>query len=135
MVDTQEYHMQINWSRCLTYSAAAKSKGVVYLHEWYGVPFYWGSTANFRQRNNSGYSHWIEGVLQHGGRLYIGKPEKLGQFTLEDVEKALINKYGSIRNKRRAANKLKIFTHTGNVPESIQKSGVPNPIPFQCECM
>ncbi len=112
--------MQITWRRCLTYAAAAKSQGVVYLHEWNGAPFYWGLADNFGKRYNVGYSHWIEGVLQHGGRLYIGKPDNLGKFKLEDVEYALINKYGSLWNKKRKTTKLQDITHAGNVPETIQ---------------
>jgi hypothetical protein len=118
--------MKIKWSRCLTYASAAKAKGVIYLHEWHGAPFYWGLADNYGQRYNVGYSHWIEGVLQHGGRLYIGKPDKLGNFKLEDVEYVLIEKFGSIQNKKRKSTKPIDISHEGNVPESIEKPGKNN---------
>ena len=119
--------MNITWKRCLTYASAKASEKVVYLHEWNGAPFYWGLAANFDTRYNVGYSHWIEGCLQHGGRLYVGKPDKdnMDGFSLEDIENTLIAKYGSVMNKKLKASKVKEITHSGNVPESIEKPGVP----------
>lgn len=113
--------MKITWKRCLTYASAKNSRGVIYLHEWNGKPFYWGLAEKFHVRYGASYSHWIEGCLQHGGRLYVGKPTGLGTFSLEDVEYALIGKYGSDENRKRKKAKTIEIIHTGNVPESIER--------------
>lgn len=92
--------MRITWTRCKSYDSAKDSIGVVYLHEWNGCPFYWGiaDTTVFggnarnvdRERRNPrygrSYRHWIEGVLRHGGRLYVGRVDDLGTYSLKDVE-------------------------------------------------
>jgi hypothetical protein len=79
--------MKINWKRCRNYGEAQNYSRIVYLHEWRGKPLYWGKAHNSffgggmrtldglsaSGRYNSGYRHWIDGCLKHGGsRLYIG---------------------------------------------------------------
>jgi len=118
--------VRIKWERCLTYAAAARAKGVIYLHEWNGSPFYWGMADKFGTRYAVGYSHWIEGILQHGGRLYVGTPEEHGDTSLEGIEYALIKKYGSLQNKKRLDSDIdsENIEHIGNVPESILSPGI-----------
>jgi hypothetical protein len=90
-------NVRIHWKRYKTYRGAKGHEGILYLHEWDGKPFYWGKTSvSFGQkgektgRYGSGYRHWIEGCLRHGGRLYVGEPDLPPGVSLEDTERFLI---------------------------------------------
>lgn len=117
--------MKITWVRCLTYEGAKTYSRVIYLHEWDGSPFYWGIAdgCKFDKRYGPSYSHWVEGSLQHGGRLYIGQVTNLNGNSLESVEYALINRFGSSQNKRTKETPLdaESFVHDGDVPASIER--------------
>ena len=127
--------MEISWIRCHSYDDAKEYKQVLYLHEWEGIPFYWGKAevtkfgGNSREidgrkwnaRYNPGYKHWIEGCLRHGGRLYVGQIRDRGEYSFKDIERHLINKYGSEMNARHQliTRQVEHVVHTGDVPTSI----------------
>ena len=126
--------MKITWTRCNSYEEAKDYCRIIYLHEWNGKPFYWGKAHNSffgghkRKRGdlhasgryNAGYRHWIEGCLQHGGRLYVGQLDEEALAQVDAVENHLIHTYGyQINTKVEApAQKLNI-QHLGDVPPSI----------------
>jgi hypothetical protein len=131
----REKLMQITWKRCQSYAEAKDFSRIIYLHEWNGQPFYWGKAhesffgghkrkgANLEAsgRYNSGYSHWIEGCLRHGGLLYVGQLDKGALAVIDDVEKYLIVTYGHVMNKKGTRyNKTLSIEHHGEIPLSIQ---------------
>ena len=126
--------MKISWKRCKTYAEARNETGIIYLHAWNDRPFYWGKAhrsffGGHRRRigdllasgrYNSGYRHWIEGCLQHGGQLFIGRlgPEALSR--IDDVENHLIHTYGHVMNtKVRVPDAPIRLEHVGDVPAFI----------------
>ena len=75
-------------------------------------------------RYNPGYKHWIEGCLQHGGSLYIGRVKNPGDLTLDQVEAFLIARYPSKMNKRElGALRIDPIEHEVDVPLSILAPG------------
>ena len=126
--------MKITWNRCFTYKEACDYTGVIYLHEWDEKPFYWGKAHNsffgghsrkynankMSGRYNSGYSHWIEGCLRHGARLYIGELENEALESINEIENYLISTYPSEMNKRKSLLQELNLTHEGEVPKSIK---------------
>lgn len=129
--------MNITWHECKTYAEARNYWDIIYLPEWAGKPFYWGKAQksffgghkrNFdglhaTGRYSNSYAHWIEGCLQHGARLYVGKPAPEDLPRLGAIEEFLIHTYPSTMNKRlpRAAESLQI-QHGGSVPASISNA-------------
>ena len=115
--------IEIEWVKCTDYRSATDYKGVIYLHEKDGKPFYWGKAHNstFGVRYNAGYRHWIEGCLRSDGVcLYIGKLNKGGLELIDELEMQLIHKYGSVMNVRRVEPKrLYEIKHGGEIPSSI----------------
>jgi hypothetical protein len=132
--------MKITWKRCNSYEEAKDYSRIIYLHEWDGKPFYWGKAHNSffgghkRRRGdlyasgryNAGYRHWIEGCLQHGGRLYIGQLDEEALAHVDAVENYLIHTYGHEMNTRveTPVQELSI-EHSGDVPASIGNSEKP----------
>lgn len=128
--------MKITWNRVTSYEEAKDFFDVIYLHEWDGNPFYWGivDRAKFggRKRNShdrnprygESYAHWIEGCLQHGGRLYFGLVEDRGEYSLEQIEAFLMSRYPPKMNKRkRSVLTLREISHYRDVPQSILNGG------------
>ena len=128
--------MQIDWIQCATYESAKDHTGIIYLHEWNDKPFYWGKAersffgGGHRRNNgglyasgryNSGYRHWIEGCLQHGGKLYVGRldPESLRQ--INQVENYLICTYGHVMNTRFKCPPAPLhIKHVGSLPACLR---------------
>jgi hypothetical protein len=130
--------MKIEWLRCHNYQDAKNHAGIIYLHEWDGRPFYWGKAdgsffgGHKRKHNglhasgryNAGYRHWIEGCLQHGGRLYVGQLDAEARQCIGEVENFLIHTYGHVMNTRVwVPPKALTIEHTGDVPKSIAAAG------------
>jgi len=126
--------MKITWTRCNSYEEARDYSRIIYLHEWNGKPFYWGKAHNSffgghkRKRGdlhasgryNAGYRHWIEGCLQHGGRLYVGQLDEEALAQVDAIENYLIHTYGHQMNKKVDAPVQKLnIQHLGDVPVSI----------------
>lgn len=124
----------ITWVRCLNYDSAKDFSRVIYLHEWNGRPFYWGKAHNSffgghkrkqdglhaSGRYNSGYKHWIEGCLQHGGKLYVGRLGALGIRRIDEIEQHLIREYGHAMNfKIKETSKPVLLAHVGDIPDCI----------------
>lgn len=125
--------VRIEWIICSSYADAIDYRGVLYLHEWHGKPFYWGVadksffgghprkrdgiSGNGRYSNS--YKHWIEGCLRHGARLYIGKLDS-AIIALVEVENYLAFTYRSEMNVKFIAphRQLKI-EHFGEVPKFL----------------
>jgi hypothetical protein len=130
--------MKIIWKRCKCYEEARDYSRIIYLHEWNGKPFYWGKAHNSffgghkRKRGdlhasgryNAGYRHWIEGCLQHGGRLYVGQLDDEALPQLDAIENYLIHTYGHRMNTKveKPVHELNI-EHAGDVPASIRNLG------------
>ncbi|MCA0232276.1 MAG: hypothetical protein LCH91_17535 [Bacteroidetes bacterium] len=129
--------MILTWKKCLTYEQARNYRNIIYLHEWYDKPFYWGKAhksffgghmremAGFRAsgRYNVGYRHWIEGCLKHGASLYITEIDQNGEYTIDEVENYLIANYPSEMNRKPLKSaKIINLTHFGEVPNSLFKS-------------
>lgn len=125
--------MIIRWKECKSYDEAKNYRGIVYLHEWYGDPFYWGlaDTTKFggnRQkidedghlnpRYGSSYKHWIEGCLRHGAKLYIGEPDGIGTKTLLEIEKQLIHDFPSELNACEETQNI-LIEHRDEKPLSV----------------
>jgi len=125
--------MKITWKRCLNYEEARDHTGIIYLHEWFDEPFYWGKAhksyfgghmrkfneGQMSGRYNVGYRHWIEGCLRHGAKLYIGILDEEALGLISEVENYLINRYPSEMNtKKLAPTELEIM-HEGDVPSMI----------------
>lgn len=123
--------MQINWKFCSTYADAKDYSGIIYLHEWDGKPFYWGKAhkshfgghkrkiggLHASGRYNSGYRHWIEGCLQHGAKLYVGKLDDKDLSRIDEVENYLIHTYGSMMPQKKHAPRRNLdLEHKGYVP-------------------
>ena len=128
--------VDINWTRCNSYQNTINFYGCVYLHEWIGKPFYWGkvdkSVFGGNQRIIGGrrrsarygpsYRHWIEGCLQHGGRLYIGKVSPNDSITIEQVEMELLRSYPpEIEQKLKEVPRINL-QHHGELPLCIAAS-------------
>ena len=129
--------MKIKWIRCNSYEEARDYSRIIYLHEWYGKPFYWGKVensffgGNTRKRDglkvsaryNPGYRHWIEGCLRHGGALYIGTLDEEARGHIDEVENYLIHTCGSQMNTKVAPPlSLLEIEHEEDVPQSIVSS-------------
>jgi hypothetical protein len=79
--------------------------------------------AKRQPRYGSSYRHWIEGCLEHGATLYIGKCSADEQFDLELVESTLIAELPSDKN-RDAGRKVYDLIHLGEIPLCVrQKAG------------
>ena len=126
--------MKIKWIRCRTYEEARDYSRIIYLHEWNGKPFYWGKAHNSffgghkRRRDgpeasgryNAGYRHWIEGCLQHGGRLYVGQLDEEALRCVDELENYLIHTYGHELNTKVAPPPRQLhIEHEGDIPSSI----------------
>ena len=126
--------MQINWILCKSYEEAKDHSRVIYLHSWGDKPFYWGKAHNSffgghkrkkdglhaSGRYNSGYRHWIEGCLQHGAKLYVGKLNEPALSHIDEVENFLIYTYGHVMNtKVHVPNQQLSIVHKGAVPPFI----------------
>lgn len=126
--------MKITWTKCSTYDEAKNFSRVIYLHEWGGEPFYWGKAhnsffgghkrdhegLNASGRYNSGYRHWIEGCLRHGGCLFIGQLDQEALQRIDEVENYLIHTYGHVMNTRVSVPPIKLeIEHEGNVPYTV----------------
>lgn len=123
--------MKIEWVLCASYEEAKDYSRVIYLHVWHDKPFYWGKAHNSffggHKRNkdglhasgryNSGYRHWIEGCLRHGGSLYIAKLDSVALKIIDEVENYLIHTYGHEMNTKVSVplRTLRI-EHTGQIP-------------------
>lgn len=121
----------ITWTRCRTYKDAIDALECVYLHEWDGKPYYWGicdrsvfggnsrtiSGQRRQPRYGSSYRHWIDGCLEHGAGLYIGKCEAADGFHLQNVEATLIAEFPSTKN-REPGRKVYDIVHVGDIPSS-----------------
>lgn len=132
--------MKITWKLCLEYKDACNYTGVIYLHEWYGNPFYWGKAhksffgGHMRKHNeskmsgryNSGYMHWIEGCLRHGANLYIGELDTESLKSISEIESYLISAYPSEMNKRKPIFKELSIIHDGEIPRSITNNKLSN---------
>ena len=120
--------------RCLNYDSARDFSRVIYLHEWNARAFYWGKAHNSffgghkrkigdllaSGRYNAGYRHWIEGCLQHGGKLYIGKLEPQDVQLINEIEQQLIQKYGHVMNSKiKETTSGIVISHAGDIPECI----------------
>ena len=139
----------ICWVRCLNYDSARNFSRVIYLHEWNARAFYWGKAHNSffgghkrkigglhaSGRYNSGYRHWIEGCLQHGGKLYIGNLERKDVHLINEIEQQLIQEYGHVMNaKIKEAPPGMTIRHTGEVPDCVtfqNKQGATKPKVFK----
>jgi len=122
--------VHIRWRRYRSYRGAKEREFVLYLHEWDGKPFYWGKTrVSFGQkgkrtgRYGSGYRHWIEGCLRHGGRLYIGEPKLSAGVSLEDVESFLITRHKPTIPPRPRESRLDMhLKNSGERPAFLPRS-------------
>jgi hypothetical protein len=98
---------------------------------WKAKPFYWGILENsyfggntrkrdgvkISPRYGPSYRHWIEGCLQHGGALYIGKLDEEARGRTGEVENYLIRTYGRKMNSEvKAPLSLLRIEHEGDVP-------------------
>jgi hypothetical protein len=126
--------MEIVWKHCRSYEEAKGYSRIIYLHQWNDRPFYWGKAHNSffgghkrkhgdlhaSGRYNSGYRHWIEGCLRHGGQLYIGVLDEEALENINEVENYLISVYGHEMNSKVSKPKRKlIIEHRGEIPASI----------------
>jgi hypothetical protein len=127
--------MRIRWIQCKSYDEAKNFHDVVYLHEWNSKPFYWGicnnsvfggnpRTIDGRRRNpryGPSYRHWIEGCLQHGGKLYIGLPTERENYSLEDIELTLIAQFQAGMNAEVNARIIvQNIEHSGAIPSFMK---------------
>jgi hypothetical protein len=134
--------MQIRWKRCRSYDEARSFCGVVYLHEWHDKPFYWGicdksvfggtprpvDGVKRNPRYGISYRHWIDGCLQHGGRLYMGTPTGGAGRSLEDIERTLIAQYPPELNDGGDGRMvIHDIEHSGDVPPCIKARLTPAP--------
>lgn len=129
--------MAITWRKCESYEEAQDYSGVIYLFEWGGKPHYWGiANGSFfggnprwcgcvdrklNPRYNPGYRHLIDGSLQHGACLYIGKLDDEDRENIKDIENYLIYTYPSemnIMNAEVQPEELDI-EHIGDIPYTI----------------
>jgi hypothetical protein len=128
--------------RCLNYDSARNFSRVIYLHEWNARAFYWGKAHNSffggpkrkigdlhaSGRYAPGYRHWIEGCLQHGGKLYIGQLERTDVELINEIEQQLIQEYGHVMNsKKKEVTSGIVINHAGDIPDCIafqNKQGV-----------
>lgn len=130
--------MKITWKHVRSYEEAKDYFEIPYLHEWDNCPFYWGIVAGAKfggskrksdpsdgnARSGPSYPHWIEGCLQHGGRLYFGRVGDKGEYELDQIEAFLIARYPSKMNKRiSVAPNIQHIDHDGDVPQSILNRG------------
>ena len=128
--------MNIRWKHVNSYEEAKNFFQEIYLHEWDGKPFYWGKVDGSvfggtprnignRKRNaryNPGYKHWIEGCLQHGGRLYIGQIEDMGDYSHDQIEAYLIAQFPSTMNRRtKPTSRILPIHQCGDLPLSLSR--------------
>ena len=126
--------MTITWKQCITYEQARDYTGIIYLHEWFDRPFYWGKAhksffgghmrtheeSRMSGRYNAGYRHWIEGCLQHGAKLYIGVLDAEALTAIDAVENLLIDRYPTTMNTRKQTPANFDLVHMGDIPATIQ---------------
>ena len=128
--------IRIRWTRCHTYDDAKDCRGIVYLHEWNGFPFYWGicddsvfggnprmvEGKKWNPRYGSSYRHWIEGCLRNGRALYVGVPEDPDGNSLSEIESALIAAYpGTMNDPSKKSVVSQKMAHESDVPICIRK--------------
>ena len=70
-------------------------------------------------RYGTSYEHWIEGFLQEGGELYIGKCDHVSPGQLKCVEDALLAFRMPKFNKRKGRRVFQL-RHVGDVPEYLR---------------
>ena len=126
----------IEWTKCHTYQEASGFTNCLYLHEWDARPYYWGicnesvfggnprliEGKRRQPRYGSSYRHWIEGCLEHGGGLYVGKCKSDEPFDLKQVESTLIAALPSAKN-RESGQKVYEVIHVGDIPACTRNAG------------
>ncbi|MBI2862269.1 MAG: hypothetical protein HYX89_05575 [Chloroflexi bacterium] len=123
----------LNWKQCSSYEEAKDQYDCVYLHEWSGKAYYVGVCdrsvfgGNPRKINDNkmnprygpSYRHWIDGCLEHGGRLYVAKVSE--GVALSDVEDALIAQLHPPKNTSKPFVKEVMVEHRGDVPLCLSR--------------
>ena len=155
----QQETITIEWKECFSYEDARDFYSCVYIHEWDRQAYYVGfadkSVFGGSQRNiggrrraprySSSYTHWINGCLERGARLFIGTwtfdPVHETNLKNKDVivkyaEKKLIDlldppaniKKGNDydykewhRFQEQELDKLTRLKHIGDVPEYLRQ--------------
>ncbi len=123
----------IKWSKKESYESALNSTECIYLFVVDGEPSYagicyksvfGGSKREIKGRLRSprysaSYAHLINGLINGGGELYIGKCLRLDPSRIKSVESSLINLKKPAQNRQVLSAKYKL-KHTGDIPGYLQ---------------
>jgi hypothetical protein len=127
--------VKITWGQFSSYDEAKNKTKCVYIHEWKGKAYYIGicqsSVFGGSRRKINGktknpryaisYRHWIDGCLEHGGKLYIGKISTRRNIDLKRIEQTLITQLKPYRQPLAKQNEEFILNHVGTIPLCIRK--------------
>lgn len=124
-MNNDEKHVVIEWKQYTSWVEASSdlNKGL-YIHDWSPTKAYYVGKlqrATFGRRYNKGYSHWIDGCIEHGARLFIGSVNQADSKYIESIESTIIQFLKPIKNHMRKLPKDKLHvTHKGQVPTYLQ---------------
>jgi hypothetical protein len=118
---------RLSWKKCSSYEEAKDEYDCIYLHEWNGKAYYVGicdrsifggnarkvNGVKMNPRYGYSYRHWIDGCLEHGGCLYIGKVSQ--EAVLSDVEETLIGQLNPPKNTPKPYIKKVPIEHGGDM--------------------
>ena len=116
--------INVMWTRFISYEEVRNQSSCVYLHEWFGKVYYVGIVRRgtwFGGRYGKSYSHWIDGCLEHGAKLYLGTIDDTDKDFLDTVEALLIKRLEPPKNVRKPYPRYEItLSHSGVVPSSVR---------------
>ena len=128
--------IKIQWFECFSYDDAKDFHSCVYIHEWDGNAYYVGMIGKSvfggprrkledgemrNPRYGPSYSHWIDGCLEHGARLFVGISTDMKAIRLiKTVENELIGMLNPIKNKATNNSSVRlVLKHSGKVPSCL----------------
>ena len=115
----------VSWVRCESYEEAREHRSCVYVHEWFGEAYYIGKIGKvtwFGGRYNTSYRHWIDGCLEHGARLYVGRLAAEHEDLIDVIEYMLLGVMNPPKNVRKTLRSNDVtLLHVGQVPAQLQE--------------
>ena len=128
--------VRICWTECHSYGEAKDYFESVYVHERDGQAYYVGKLDKTvfggsqrriggkkrSPRYASSYSHWIDGCLDYGARLFIGLFQSSPIYSIADVESELQRLLQPAKDKSKRSTPASFkLSHAGNVPACVKQ--------------
>lgn len=128
----RQFAITIQWTECFSYEQAKNFHSCVYIHEWDGSAYYIGLSNTWfggsrrkldgktrSPRYGTSYRHWIDGCLERGARLFVGKLGDPKSTTVEYVLEVKKYKWWSERYDREEVIAKSISLTIGEIEDKL----------------